>query len=71
MSPTIQRTPPLTNSKTAAAVKLGISVDAVSDLIASGELKTIKLPRNSRPRVLQSSIDDMFTKIYGDQRTAG
>jgi hypothetical protein len=47
-------------SKADVARELGISVETIDKLIACGKLKTVKLDGSMRPKVLQSSIDELM-----------
>jgi predicted site-specific integrase-resolvase len=59
---------PLTLSIGAAAERLGIPEKTVSKLIKSGELKTVVLPFQKRPKILGSSVEEAFARIYGQQQ---
>jgi len=58
--PTLLRTP------TSASHQLGVPLGDVRSWIASGELRTVTLPRGNRLRVLQASIDEKYRQLYGD-----
>jgi hypothetical protein len=48
----------------------GLDIRAVNRLIASGDLKTAKIPGGVRAIVLQSSVDELITKMNGSDHEA-
>lgn len=58
-------------SKLEACQRLRMSPQAVGRLIESGDLKTIPRLANVRRYILESSVDQLVARMYGDDRQAG
>lgn len=62
----IPATAPGRLNKAEAARRLGLRVEGVNDLIASGDLKVIDLPIRVKAIILESSVNDLIARMNGE-----